>query len=452
MVTGVDGPTRKEEIVTLMDKYKVPSEETEYATSSKSGFNYVNQYGTDDSNMIPNKPGACLPEEKCEIETQKESYNEASDISNVLHTSCDKPTSDEISTQLVNFNDDISLTQRKDDITGTSELVEEGEILFIKKKRLKITEPSEPTTLNSDINMEEANSSLLDLPHTTPNTSLDQPIELESVSPCFSGRMSEKTEIAVDGISLEVIENTSKCPILSSGDALDRNKAFDGCKKLLVLDVNGLLVDISPYVPYDYDPDEILLKKAIFRRPYCDDFLKFCFERFNVGVWSSRTKTNIEPILDFLFGNEKAKLLFRWDQSHCTYTGFTTVEKRDKPLLLKKLKKLWDKYEQDLPWDKGVFNESNTLLIDDSPYKAICNPRHTAIFPYTYRFRNVRDNSLGPGGELRVYLEGLAMAENVQEYVKQNPFGQRPITEKNLSWGFYLKVIEAASSSPPRYE
>lgn len=55
----------------------------------------------------------------------------------------------------------------------------------------------------------------------------------------------------------------------------------------------------------------------------------------------------------------------------------------------------------------------------------------------------------GPGGDLRVYLEGLAMAENVQEYVKQNPFGQRAITEKNLSWGFYCKVIEA-STTPPR--
>lgn len=56
---------------------------------------------------------------------------------------------------------------------------------------------------------------------------------------------------------------------------------------------------------------------------------------------------------------------------------------------------------------------------------------------------------VGPEGDLRAYLHALATAENVQEYVKQNPFGQRPITEKNLSWGYYLKVIEA-SSSPPR--
>lgn len=56
---------------------------------------------------------------------------------------------------------------------------------------------------------------------------------------------------------------------------------------------------------------------------------------------------------------------------------------------------------------------------------------------------------VGPGGDLRVYLEGLALADDVQEYVKQNPFGQRPITERNLSWRFYLRVIEANSSPPP---
>lgn len=37
------------------------------------------------------------------------------------------------------------------------------------------------------------------------------------------------------------------------------------------------------------------------------------------------------------------------------------------------------------------------------------------------------------------------MAENVQKYVESNPFGQRPITEKNVSWRYYRKVIDAAT-------
>ncbi|KAI3463819.1 hypothetical protein Pfo_020482 [Paulownia fortunei] len=597
--------------------------------------------------------GACFPEDINKIEDQKKSCGsiESRDTSHGIHVSCGRPSSSEISTQSIvklyvnsvqegaepiNCNVNISLMKKNDDIAGINEVLEEDKSIktYQKKKRLKRTELSDLQTTDLEIIVEEAGSSSPGLPHRTGGTSLDQPVDFASLTPCCFKSMNEKRIIAEDGVSMEVGENklleealdcclgfhktssnnddkvligksngntsenrdadmlalglpehrtendivlnvvstetdndeissvasgdaccrdfplhldikelcsplsndatkTNKnsCdadmlavnlleqlhdeakgtvsnievhnvefveenignfPRVSSGDALGGdtllhheeqsvasdadlslkqlegskgiasqvvkesinvavNRAFAGYtgKKLLVLDVNGLLVDISSYVPYDYDPDDIILKKAVFKRPYCDDFLKFCFERFNVGVWSSRTKRNMEPILDFLLGNDKCKLLFCWDQSHCTDTGFTTVEKRHKPLLLKKLKRLWDKCEPDLPWERGVYNESNTLLLDDTPYKALSNPRYNAIFPRTYQFTDVRDNSLGPRGDLHVYLEGLAMAENVQEYVKQNPFGQRPITEKNLSWGFYLKVIEA-SSTPPR--
>ncbi|KAL6552587.1 hypothetical protein OROHE_007951 [Orobanche hederae] len=247
----------------------------------------------------------------------------------------------------------------------------------------------------------------------------DTPRQPEEQSVAPDADISLKQSDSLKGLTSQVVNERVNV-------AVERAFAVDTGKKLLVLDVNGLLVDISSYVPYDYDPDDIIMKKAVFKR----------------------TKRNMEPILDFLLGNDKCKLLFCWDQSHCTNTGFTTVEKRHKPLLLKKLKKLWDKCEPDLPWERGVYNESNTLLLDDTPSKALSNPQYNAVFPCTYRFRNVRDNSLGPGGDLRVYLDGLATAEHVQEYVKQNPFGQRSITEKNLSWGFYRKVIEASSTPP----
>ncbi|RZC59883.1 hypothetical protein C5167_007186 [Papaver somniferum] len=142
-------------------------------------------------------------------------------------------------------------------------------------------------------------------------------------------------------------------------------------------------------------------------------------------------------------GDMKKNLLFCWDQYHCTDTGYSTLENRQKPLVLKELKKLWNKHEQSLPWEKGAYNESNTILLDDSPYKALRNPPHTAIFPPPYRFEDAGDKSLGPGGDLRVYLEGLLKAEDVQNYVEQHRFGQRAITDKNPSWGFYLRIIVA---------
>jgi hypothetical protein len=62
------------------------------------------------------------------------------------------------------------------------------------------------------------------------------------------------------------------------------------------------------------------------------------------------------------------------DQSHCTSTGFTTIENKEKPLVLKELRRLWEKLEPNLSFEKGEYSEANTLLLDDSPYKALRNP------------------------------------------------------------------------------
>ena len=60
--------------------------------------------------------------------------------------------------------------------------------------------------------------------------------------------------------------------------------------------------------------------------------------------------------------------------SKCTDLGHKTLENNDKSLVLKELKKLWQKEDPDLPWEEGDYSPSNTLLVDDSPYKALRNP------------------------------------------------------------------------------
>lgn len=212
-------------------------------------------------------------------------------------------------------------------------------------------------------------------------------------------------------------------------------------RKLLILDVNGLLADVVYPPPKDCKADACFARRAIFKRPYCNDFLKFCFERFDVGIWSSRSKKIIVKVVDYLLGNMKQKLLFCWDMSHSTQTMFKTLENKHKPLVCKELSKVWDRYDPNLPWERGDYDESNTLLVDDSPYKALLNPVHTAIFPHSYNFKAKNDNSLGPGGDLRTYLEELLKAEHVQKYVEQHPFGQRAIDQTNSDWSFYSDVL-----------
>ncbi|KAH9606602.1 hypothetical protein KSS87_019766 [Heliosperma pusillum] len=241
----------------------------------------------------------------------------------------------------------------------------------------------------------------------------------------------------------------STLPASQSSDAA----ILSSRRKLLVLDVNGLLADIVGDFPDRFKPDTIVGGKGVFKRPFCDNFVDFCFEKFDVGIWSSRTelvlRLNLVSLSNELQDCENAQDQVR-HQSHCTQTGYNTVENSDKPLVLKELKKLWEKQEKDLPWKKGFYNETNTILLDDSPYKALRNPPYTAIFPFPYSFRNVGDKSLGPDGDLRLYLERLAEAENVQKFIQENPFGQRAITKTNLSWAFYSKIAgDYASPQEP---
>lgn len=93
-------------------------------------------------------------------------------------------------------------------------------------------------------------------------------------------------------------------------------------KKLLILDINGVLVDIVSPLPKERKADINIARRAggnwstfyinsvqviliqnlmtifikfwfwisVFKRPFYLDFMKFCFERFEIGIWSSRNR------------------------------------------------------------------------------------------------------------------------------------------------------------------
>ncbi|KAG4911730.1 hypothetical protein JHK82_052332 [Glycine max] len=219
--------------------------------------------------------------------------------------------------------------------------------------------------------------------------------------------------------------------------SLDGTQVRSLKKRLIVLDINGLLADVVSPPPKGHKADATIARRAIFKRPSYLEFLEFCFDKFEVGIWSSRMKKNVDRVIDYLMGDMKKRLLFCWDLSHCIETTFKTLENKHKSVVFKDLRKLWDKHDLDLPWEKGYFNESNTLLLDDSPYKALFNPPNTSVFPHTFTYQNESDNSLAEGGELRIYLDGLANAEDMHKYIEEHPFGQEGINETSESWDFY---------------
>ncbi|KAJ0837194.1 putative FCP1 domain, HAD superfamily protein [Helianthus annuus] len=179
---------------------------------------------------------------------------------------------------------------------------------------------------------------------------------------------------------------------------------FDNTKKLLVLDVDVLLTHVAA------EGDN-----RIFKRLFCDEFLEFCFQRFNVGVWTSRTRSTMEHALDFLMRDNKHRLLFRWDLAHCTEMGFNDGNE-DHIFFVKELRKLWEKKDPSLPWEVGEYDESNTLLVENYPHAAL-------------------DDPVSPEGDLRIYLERLAASQNVQNFVSENRFDQHLVhVSENYPW------------------
>ncbi|KAK1438928.1 hypothetical protein QVD17_04741 [Tagetes erecta] len=242
-------------------------------------------------------------------------------------------------------------------------------------------------------------------------------------------------------IQTNVVRPLSEKPTIENMEILNNKDAVTKSKKmLLILDVNGLLGDVIYPPPKDCKPDIRIAKRAIFKRPFLDDFLEFCFERFDVAIWSSRTRKVLDPVVDYLLGDLKRKLVFLWDLSHCTNSRARSLENRHKFIVFKNLGKIWEENGL-IVSENGYYDESNTLLLDDSPYKALLNPKHTGIFPMSYSHMDIDDNSLGPNGDLRSYLKGLAASENVKTYVEQHQFGQHAIDETSPDWAFYSKAL-----------
>ncbi|XP_010514666.1 PREDICTED: uncharacterized protein LOC104790588 isoform X2 [Camelina sativa] len=276
---------------------------------------------------------------------------------------------------------------------------------------------------------------------------------------CKNGQETKSNETKIEEVSvndanigklpvLEVAKNDEAPGVEEKDICVDLGGIREECgsnplvlrKKLLVLDLNGLLADVvSPLK--DVKADINIGRRAIFKRPFCEEFLKFCFDKFEVGIWSSRKQNNVVRITDFLLGDMKNKLLFCWDMSYCATTTVGSLENKHKYVVFKDLNRLWEKHDPNLPWQMGYYNQSNTVLLDDSPYKALLNPPYTAIFPHSYNHQNKTDTSLGNGGDLRLHLQRLVEAENVQEFIKNNPFGQEAITEASESWEFYRETI-----------
>ena len=151
-------------------------------------------------------------------------------------------------------------------------------------------------------------------------------------------------------------------------------------------------------------------------RSGCIEFLTTLVEKYNVGIWSTTLKRNVEPIISALqsISNTTLSFFFVWYQEQCEVYSNGRIYRPDKlgvEAMFKPLSTLGGLFKSDA---------RRTLLIDDSPYKGSVNPQENCIYPPTFnRFKN--DDFLV--NDLLPYLHRLIESIDIRTIVKENQLG-----------------------------
>ncbi|KAG9303883.1 hypothetical protein G9A89_005793 [Geosiphon pyriformis] len=180
-------------------------------------------------------------------------------------------------------------------------------------------------------------------------------------------------------------------------------------RKLIILDLNGTLL----YRKYP---------NRIFARPHLHEFLDYIFAHFEVMVWSSAQPRNVRIMVEYVFSPQYIKKLIDvWTRDDF---GLSEKEYNQKSLTLKDLRKVWgglNKSEHGRNKRPRCWDQTNTLLIDDSdlkaqlqPYNAIHLSEYGEILQESGHDRELKD--------ILPYLGRLRYESNVSSYIKSNPY------------------------------
>ncbi|KAJ3385173.1 hypothetical protein HDU80_000743 [Chytriomyces hyalinus] len=183
---------------------------------------------------------------------------------------------------------------------------------------------------------------------------------------------------------------------------------IDKIELLVVLDLNGTLVDrltkqherrmASQNALCPKQSDLTLERCRVFLRPYLDVFLRFLLDNFHVAVWTSAISKNAHPMTEFImepFGGAEA-LEFVWDRDQCILDPIPK-----KPFnTIKDLRLIWreaqnpnlsnnETFDDTLPdanlsipfTPSHVWDETNTILLDDSASKSCRTPFNHLLIP-----------------------------------------------------------------------
>lgn len=208
----------------------------------------------------------------------------------------------------------------------------------------------------------------------------------------------------------------------------------------IILDLNGVLLKTWQHDPYLPDVKRCHSggKYVQFRHGWLS-FLKKAMSLFRVGIWSTMTFKNVMKVYILMEEEAREKLPFFmvWSQENCLQVeNLMRPDKRNVAACFKPLWYVWRYYYPTL-------DSSNTLLVDNSPYKACMNKQGNCLFPNSFEgwIGGMEDHYLED--VLWPFLERTKVSCNLQDYVEKNRIGQGPINKEHYLYGYLKEVIEA---------
>ena len=232
----------------------------------------------------------------------------------------------------------------------------------------------------------------------------------------------------------------------------------------IVLDMNGLLGQCIPKFElgrvrrvhemrdniFSHETPTIIGGKAMYARQNLREFLR---ELSNIAVrivvWTSMVRSNADLVVSYLFtGNPKPYRILAQDQCKMILFPPGRLSRHGQAGILMKV------LSEQLFHESSPFTKVNTLQMDDSREKSVCNESGNAIFlkPWTHEDQN--DNVLL--GRLLQWLESLhngCPAGQLREYVNANRIGLGPPTrDDDLVQEMMAVMRECARERGARYE
>ena len=184
---------------------------------------------------------------------------------------------------------------------------------------------------------------------------------------------------------------------------------------LLVLDLNGTLVHRKAR------------STSFMPRPRLSNFLDYCISNHSVFIWSSARPENVNRMCARLFTSPQRRLVIsEWGRDTLE---LSTEDYNEKVQVYKRLDRIWDNESVQKRHPQyahgGRWSQTNTVLIDDSMWKAMKQPySHLEIPEYLgpTKAKETGKDEDDVFGQVVAYLEEARGYNDVSRFIKQKKF------------------------------